>query len=63
MEKETIRYLFGFGGILCMAGTYVTYMTIGPGGDGAIFGTVIAGIGAVIGGIAGFEYGIKKSQD
>ena len=40
-------------GMVCVVGMYGIYMCAGPGGDGVIFGSVMA----VVGGLAGFSVG------
>jgi len=60
MEKA--KAIFGGVAIASVVGVYGVYMAFGPGGDGAIFGTVIGAIGVIAGGIAGFEFGSKKSN-
>lgn len=60
MIIEKAKLIFGAFGITCIIATYGIYMAFGPGGDGAIFGVVIGSIGALVGGIAGFEFGAKK---
>jgi len=61
LKSKIAKYTFGAFGIGSIIGTYGIYMAYGPGGDGAIFGAVIGSIGAIIGGIAGFEFALKKS--
>ena len=58
MEKA--KAIFGGFVISCILGVYGIYMYFN-GGDGAIFGTVLMAIGVVAGGIAGFEFGLKKT--
>lgn len=60
MEKIE-RYIFGAFAIVVIAVIYAIYMIFGPGGDGPIFGSVLGAIGLITGGIAGFEYVIKKN--
>ena len=55
-----LKYLFGAFAILMVVAVYGIYMIYGPGGDGPIFGTAIGAIGLIAGGIAGFEFGLKK---
>jgi len=57
---EKLKAIFGGFAISTVVAVYGIYMAFGPGGDGAIFGTVIGAIGLIAGGIAGFEYGLRK---
>ena len=56
-----LKYIFGAFAICMIVAVYGIYMVYGPGGDGAIFGTVLGTIGVITGGIAGFEFVLKKS--
>ena len=58
---EKLKAIFGAFAIGSVIATYGIYMAFGNGGDGVIFGTVIGAIGVIAGGIAGFEYGLKKT--
>ena len=57
-----LKYLFGSFAICMIVAVYCIYMVYGPGGDGAIFGTVLGTIGVITGGIAGFEFIVKRSN-
>lgn len=59
---EKAKLIFGGFCISGVIATYGIYMAFGPGGDGAIFGSVIGAIGLLAGGIAGFEFGFKKGS-
>ena len=58
---EKLKAIFGGFAISSIIATYGIYMAFGPGGDGVIFGAVIGAIGCIAGGIAGFEFGVKKN--
>ena len=58
---EKLKAIFGGFAISSVIAVYGIYMGFGPGGDGMIFGSVVGVIGAIAGGIAGFEFGLKKT--
>ena len=58
--KEKLKYAFGSFAISMVVAVYGIYMVYGPGGDGMIFGGVVGSIGLICGGIAGFQYAVKK---
>ena len=57
---EKLKAIFGGFAISTVVAVYSVYMAFGPGGDGIIFGGVVGAIGMITGGIAGFEYAVKK---
>jgi len=58
---DKLKAIFGAFAISGVIAVYGIYMAFGPGGDGIIFGSVIGAIGLISGGIAGFEFAIKKN--
>lgn len=58
---EKLKAIFGAFAISMIVATYGIYMIFGDGGDGVIFGSVLLAIGGIAGGIAGFEYAVKKT--
>ena len=54
MKDGALKACFGIGG---MVAVYGIYMGLGPGGDGAVFGVVIA----VVAGLAGYTIGAKAA--
>lgn len=58
MKDKYILGMFGIGALVVLEG-----IALYVGLDGAMFGTVVAGIGSIIGGIVGYEYGKKGGKE
>lgn len=58
MEAKYVLGMFGIGALVVLE-----VFALHTGLDGAMFGTVVAGIGSIIGGIVGYEYGKKGGKE
>ena len=58
MNDKYILGMFGIGALVVLEA-----IALYTGLDGAMFGTVVAGIGSIIGGIVGYEYGKKGGKE